>query len=138
MQWYEKKLNRDELLRVLDENEMMDKESKKKLKEDIMKEFYENYEKAKGEEVYHLADVNYRDMKRTKRQFENKADELARKKGMRRWEIRAIDEEMQGIAQDAMKLEKGGSWWLGKRKLEKARTRRDELDKQERKIKDEI
>ena len=136
MQWYEKKLNRDELLRILEEEVIMDKKSKKELKEGIMKDFYENYEKAKGENEYQIADAEYRDIKRTTRGLKGKKKELEKKKEERRIEIEGIDEEMQGIGQKAMKLE-NGSWW-NKRKLERFKTRRDELDKQERKIKDEI
>ena len=134
LQWYEKKLNRDELLKALDEDVIMDKESKKKLKEEIMKEFYENYEREK--KWYQLVDIEYREIKRAKRQLKSKAEELMMEREKTKWEMKEINEEMWEIAEKAMKLENGS--WRNKRKLGRTKARWDELDKRKRQIERKI
>ena len=136
IQWYEKKLNRDELLRVLEWSEILNKEDREKIKSEIIKNFYENFEKAKGDEGFKSADAEYRDIKKTKRNLKEKSAELIIKKEESDSKLQEIDSQMLDIAETAMKLE-NGSWWK-KWKLGNANERRDELEAQQKRIKREI
>lgn len=136
IQWYEKKLNRDELLRALEQNEILDKNIVKKLKSEILENFYENFEKAKEDEKYKKADAQYKNMKWTKKQIAISAKELAEKKKSAKIEIEKIDKQMLEIIETAANLE---NWsWLNKLKLKKINEKRDELNKQKKQINWEV
>lgn len=135
IQWYEKKLNRDELLRVL-EWSGLDDGSKKKYKSEIMQNFYENFEEAKNTEEFKSADAKYREIKKLWRTFEEKSLEIIKKKVKSESELKKIDAEILGIAAKSMDLG-DGSWWKGRR-LWKAEERWDELEAQQKEIKLEI
>ena len=76
MQWYEKKFNRDELLTVLDWSRTIDDGLKKKIKKEIIQNFYENFDKAKEEERFKSADAEYRDIKVHRRQLKKISEKL--------------------------------------------------------------
>lgn len=136
IQWYEKKLNRDELLRVLEWSEILDKEDREKIKSEIIKNFYENFEKAKEDEGFKSADVEYRDIKKIKRNLKEKSAELIQKKEESENEFQEIDSQMLDIAEMAMELENWSRW--KKWKLKSTNKKRDELEDQQRRIRQEI
>lgn len=136
IQWYEKKLNRDELLRVLEWSEILDKKGREKIKSEIIKNFYENFERAKGDEGFKSADAEYRDIKKTKRNLEEKSAELIQKKEESEDEFQEIDSQMLDIAEMAMELENWSRW--KKWKLKNTNKKRDELEDQQRKLRQEI
>ena len=132
IQRYEKKLNRDELLRALEQNEILDKNVVKKLKSEIIENFYENFEKAKEDKKYKEADVQYKKTKLTKKQIAIKSKELDDKKKSTQADIKKIEKQMLEIIEKATSLD-DRSWW-NKLKLKKINAKRDELDKEKKQI----
>ena len=114
IQWYEKKLNRDELLRVL-EWSGLDDGSKKKYKSEIMQNFYENFEEAKNTEEFKSADAKYREIKKLWRTFEEKSLEINKKKvkSESEWKAEERWDELEA-QQKEIKLE---IWELEKEKV---------------------
>jgi len=132
LQRYEKKLNRDELLKVLDWNEIINSEKKNEIKSEILENFYKNYEKAKENNEFQAADELYRKQKTTKKQIEKKEAEMIEMKKSNENKIQDLDDQMLEIAEVALSLE---DWSLFKKlKLKRANERRDELQSQQRRI----
>ena len=147
MQWYEKKLNRDELLRVLWWIKSIDKESRKKIEKEIIENFYANYEKAKTEKQwYQWAEELYRgkwdtkgvkwiknDLKRREYELENKRVEVKKK-------IEDIKSKRLYIAEMRVKFRK--AWWwermTWKKRFNDVWSEWNELKEKERVINDEI
>ena len=135
IEWYRKKLNRDELLRVL-EWSGLDKDIKEKYRSEIIQNFYEKFEEAKDNEKFKSADVKYKTIKKLWRNFEKRSSEIIEKEGESEKLLKDIDREILGIAAMAMDLE-DESWWK-RWKLGKAKKELDELEAQQKKIRLEI
>ena len=136
MDWHEKKLNRDELLRVLEWCEEIDKPTKDKMEHEIIKNFYENFEAAKHNTEYELANNLNLEIKKNKKLLQKKWEELKNKKRETENNLNESEEWLLDISELAMDLS-DGSWWK-KWKLRKANAQREELEKKRNKIRKEI
>lgn len=136
MQWYEKKLNRDELLNVLEWNTIIDAKKKKEIKTAIISEFYENFEKEKENTEFKDAENLYMGIKMSKREIDKKTKELWKLKESKKQELNEIDSAFFEIAKNAMSLDEG--WLLKRIKFKKMDEKRNELQKQQKKINGDI
>ena len=110
MQWNDKRHNWEELLKILQWCEGIDDSIKKNLKQEMMKNFYNNYEKAKENPEYQQADALYLDIKKTNNSLKRKSAELAQKESKTENDLDQSEQWMLKIAETAMELE-DGAWW---------------------------
>lgn len=136
MQWYEKKLNRDELFKVLEWNRIIDEKSKKNLKSEIISEFYENFNKEKEGQEYKDAEDLYKGIRSAKGEIKRKTEEIKELKKRNEQGLKEIDAEFFEIAKNVMSLDDG--WLLKRIKLKREDEKRDELQRQQREINKEI
>ena len=123
---YQTKLNRDGLLKIILLSDAIDEETKKKLKSEILSDFYTEFEKVTSTKEFQELDKDYREIKKTERKKIKKSVELESQKEATEPEILTLDGKLCEIADFAMKLEDG--LWLKKRKLKKAKEERNELE----------
>jgi len=119
---YQKKLNRDELLKIISWSDAIDEETKKKLKSEILSDFYTEFEKVTSTKEFQEFDKKYRELKKTGRKKTKKSAELEAQKGISKPEVEELDKKLFEIANSAMKLEDDSRLKIIKSKrLEKAK-----------------
>ena len=132
LEWYKRKLNRDEVLKIIMWCDGIKLEVKKQLESKILSDFYDQFTMATSNESYQEMDHEYRIYKKTDREYKKKREEVRKKQEESKMEVIENDWKLYEIWMSAMQLEDWSRW--KESKLRKAKNKWDELEKRQKEI----